>query len=368
MKRFLLVFCFFQAVTINAQSWLPQSSGTTAALFEVEFIGADTGYAAGESGTMLHTTDGGATWTIQYTGAWYIQAMQFFNGMKGYFAGNGGEFGVTQDGGISWTTFLTATTNDLRDMHFIDENLGYMAGHNGTIIKTTNGGTSWSTLSTGTSEHLYGIHFFNATDGIAAGNGGTIIRTTNGGSTWSPVSSGTTVNITFLSFYSATSGSAGLVNGSVLVTNDGGLNWSEEVTGSAEPSFEGSYTPNGKLYIAGGNYSSSDGIIQRSGDGGSTWSTDFTQNVHRFLSVQMATNHIGYAVGNNGIIYKTSNAQQGILTSEEIPALKVYPNPANNGCFTVSSATAGNQEVTIRIFDTTGKCVFSIKYTARRVK
>src|SRR5258708_26081639 len=51
--------------TDGGQSWTLQSSGTTRDLRGVSFVDADTGTAVGFSGTILRTTDGGQTWTLQ---------------------------------------------------------------------------------------------------------------------------------------------------------------------------------------------------------------------------------------------------------------------------------------------------------------
>lgn len=49
-------------------SWVLQTSGTTAALNAVDFISPLEGWAAGEAGTILHTSDGGFTWSAQSSG------------------------------------------------------------------------------------------------------------------------------------------------------------------------------------------------------------------------------------------------------------------------------------------------------------
>jgi photosystem II stability/assembly factor-like uncharacterized protein len=43
----------------GGQTWLPQTSGTDVALFEVFFIDAERGWIVGDRGTILKTTTGG---------------------------------------------------------------------------------------------------------------------------------------------------------------------------------------------------------------------------------------------------------------------------------------------------------------------
>ena len=120
MKKtsFSLVVIFFQLILLSQtkaqQNWswqnqLPQ--GNT--LYSVKFISATVGWAVGDLGTILKTTDGGTTWSSQKSG----------------------------------------TTNNLRGIFFTDANNGTAVGWDGTILRTTNGGTSWTKQTSGTTEN-----------------------------------------------------------------------------------------------------------------------------------------------------------------------------------------------------------------------
>nr|AYC80288.1 glycosyl hydrolase [uncultured bacterium] len=60
MPRFA-VFLF--AAAASAQSWVLQTSNSTASLRGVSAVDSKVVWASGTGGTYLHTTDGGATWT-----------------------------------------------------------------------------------------------------------------------------------------------------------------------------------------------------------------------------------------------------------------------------------------------------------------
>src|SRR5215469_5663383 len=51
--------------TDGGASWAAQTSGTTNVLLGLSFVDVNTGWAVGEAGTILQTTDGGASWTPQ---------------------------------------------------------------------------------------------------------------------------------------------------------------------------------------------------------------------------------------------------------------------------------------------------------------
>ena len=115
------------------QNPLPQENN----LLYVFFFDANTGVAVGEDGTILRTTDSGATWAKQTSG----------------------------------------TTVDLFAVRFTDANAGTAVGESGTIFQTENGGTTWGKRWSGTRNWLYGVSFTSAYTGTAVGAGGTILRT-----------------------------------------------------------------------------------------------------------------------------------------------------------------------------------------------
>ena len=84
-------------------------------LFGVSFVDANTGTAVGGLGTILHTTDGGSSWTSQASG----------------------------------------TGSSLHGVCFTDVNTGTAVGYDGLILRTTNGGMSWMRQSSGTTIELY---------------------------------------------------------------------------------------------------------------------------------------------------------------------------------------------------------------------
>ena len=74
---------------------------TTYALEGVSFADANTGTAVGSHGTILRTTDGGASWVSQRSGTTYV----------------------------------------LKGVSFTDVDTGTAVGINGTILRTTDGGS-----------------------------------------------------------------------------------------------------------------------------------------------------------------------------------------------------------------------------------
>src|SRR5437660_8132005 len=52
----------------GGSTWSPQTSGSNSSLLGVAFPDATNGWAVGSPGTILHTSDGGSTWSPQTSG------------------------------------------------------------------------------------------------------------------------------------------------------------------------------------------------------------------------------------------------------------------------------------------------------------
>jgi len=160
-KSFFLLFVVF-FININhspAQNWrwqnpLPQGS----ALRSIVFPDANTGYAVGNDGAIIKTTDGGASWIPLSTGTYtYYYSVFFTSVTRGFAVGSGGTIISTIDGGEHWSTCVSGTTIVLFSVFFTNLNTGYAVGASGTVLKTTNGGNDWIMQTSGTSNALFSV-------------------------------------------------------------------------------------------------------------------------------------------------------------------------------------------------------------------
>jgi len=121
-------------------------------------VGGQDDVAASSHGIILHTTDGGATWTNQHTtsfdNAWCWK-LSFPSATVGYVSvqTNGAQppqFLKTTDGGATWTEkpFLAGAYFE-QGIGFVDENTGWIGG-SGDTYQTTDGGETWAMVEIGT--------------------------------------------------------------------------------------------------------------------------------------------------------------------------------------------------------------------------
>ena len=203
---------------VPAASCASSSAGavgdTAPALQAIQFVDQGHGWAAG-AGRIMATSDGGRTWTRQYSGTAAVAQLDFTDAAHGWAAGQGTLLRTT-DGGATWTALpvpaLSGHCLALGSVHFVSPDLGY-------AIAASTGAASAGTASAGAA----------STGAASAGAGapgadGRLLRTTDGGVTWAPVP-GAPASPQAVCFSSPRDGYVG-GPGRIWRTTDGGATWS----------------------------------------------------------------------------------------------------------------------------------------------
>lgn len=122
---------------------------TTYDFFGVDFVNEQTGWVVGGydrnmRAVVLHTTNGGATWTEQSLppSAKYLRAVDFVDAENGWACGRHGTIIRTSDGGATWVAQYCPADTTLFDIQFVDATRGLCAG-NSLVLYTTDGGEHW---------------------------------------------------------------------------------------------------------------------------------------------------------------------------------------------------------------------------------
>ena len=136
------------ATTNAGSAWtrhaLPAIRGSFKFYWDLDFPAARTGWAVGDSGRIVKTTDGGQTWTKQRSGVTTaLAAVDFVDAKVGYVVGKSGRILRTGDGGAHWVKQQSGTAKDLTAVSFVDRTHGWVVGANGALLRTANGGQSW---------------------------------------------------------------------------------------------------------------------------------------------------------------------------------------------------------------------------------
>lgn len=362
IRIFLLIL--FLTTNPPAQSqtgWYQQNSGTGSDLKSVFFADENTGYAAGTSGTIIKTSNGGNNWSGQQTGTNEDLYSIYFIGETGFAVGGNSSSLIlkTTNGGINWVSESIAGASILRSVFMVTPELIYASGRWGTLLKTTNGGINWSLTATHTM-HFYSIFFVNDSIGYTGGPnsmhaGGGTLKTTNGGTNWSFVSfAGQGNSINFIN------NEAGFVLSTLSIrkTTNGGVNWTW-IDPPSGYSYESVFFSNLNTGYVTGN-SSNSGRIFKTTNAGNNWLQQSIPSIGSLYSIAFVNPNTGYAVGNSGTILKTTNGgiSSVISISNEVPdkltLYQNYPNPFNPSTM-IKFDIVKKSDVRLSIFDIAGK-------------
>ncbi|MCE1190433.1 MAG: YCF48-related protein [Ignavibacteria bacterium] len=163
--------------------------GTTITYYQLFFPSNTVGFAVGSSGTIMKTTDAGATWnsvssgvTTAFYDIWTSSDAQLI-----VIATTSGNVRRSTDGGATWASVATGTSVTLNKVHFIDNLTGFVVG-TGQCRVTTDGGATWAAATTGlsTSSTYWDIDNIGSKVYLT-GSSTAIYRSTNNGTSWDTV-------------------------------------------------------------------------------------------------------------------------------------------------------------------------------------
>lgn len=326
----------FPAEDLDAQSltWELLKTETTASLRGLSVVDDRVVWASGTRGTVIHSTDGGATWRVDsIPGAATVdlRAVHGRSDLVAHVAATAGRIWRTTDGGRSWSLRYQAadTTMFLDALAFVDDRVGLALGDpidgRFVLLVTRDGGDTW-TEAPGSSRPA-------AMDGEAAfaasgtslvfagsrygwiGTGGStarVFRTTDGGASWSASESAIppragSGGVFSLAFSGPLHGVAvggdyerpDSSGGTAALTSDGGMTWQPATRfprGYRSGAALQRRGPDELIAIAVGTTGS-----DMSRDGGRTWSP---LDDMAFNAVQFAPSGLAFAVGARGRVAK----------------------------------------------------------------
>jgi photosystem II stability/assembly factor-like uncharacterized protein len=176
--------------------WVAVESGSYQDLNAVDFVDRDHGWAVGEFGTVLKTTDGGDHWESLNTGTQKrLVFVDFVDENVGYVAMERDSILKTTNGGDSWQRTEVYNYGTFRDMEFVDKNNGFLVGSDyvdGFVAMTSDGGITWgrrifldwkiTLLDMVTAKIGYVV-----SDRIGSNGARKLWKTVNGGSVWQEI-------------------------------------------------------------------------------------------------------------------------------------------------------------------------------------
>lgn len=381
-KLFSVLLIMFSSQLLQAQ-WVQITSGTFENLNAVQFPDANTGYAVGNAGVVLKTTNGGQNWTTLSTGSFGTNYSVFFTSATTGFVGTnttynsaGGKFLKTTNGGTTWDSITFSNNsscgnNAINSIYFVSATTGYAAlvclpiqYGDGRLLKTTNGGINWVGFSGNYNNAFSSIYFSNPVTGwfvyqnpnTSNGFHYNISKTSDGGTTWNWCFSEQVRSITSLDFITTTIGYATADSGKIYKTINGGANFTNITTNTNKKLNSIKATDLNKILSVGNN-----GTIISSVDGGINWSNQTSGTINNLNKIIFINATTGFIVGDVGTILKTTTGGVGITRLESsVPnnysLSQNYPNPFNPST-KIRFDLPKSSLTKLTIYDITGKVI-----------
>ncbi len=340
----------------------------------IDFVNENIGWAATSSisiaGCILHTTDGGDSWSIQYITNHHYHGIDAKDENNVVVVGvaimspSTEKVYVTSDGGENWTVNTPPIWNYTEGPVYVGEDI-WIASNGTSILKSSDYGASWewserapywrtmswansttARVGSGTSAGTdsYGIistdsgeswaHEESAPGGtrysfldentgwmLWEGAPGSIWRTTNGGTDWLQSTFGVSAWIGSISFTSPDSGWACGSSGTVRVTTDGGATWTPQNINTSNYVAD-IYFVDSKEGWAVGGYGGGNAFIRHTSDGGLSWEVQTPPVSNHLQHIFFLDNMNGWIGGLGGVVHRTNN---GGTTWQQVDGIPYTP-------------------------------------------
>ena len=389
MRKILIILTF---ITLSSNSyaiygWIEYQTPLNERVRGIAFVNSLTGWALGDSGRIIKSTNGGVSWILQNMGTNYrMSSLSFINENTGWIAGGSRNlfalnnyylYGTT-NGGSTWDSIYYGIIDQsyINRVYLQSPNLGFMLGDGGNgsgtqgfFYKSTDFGNSWITQLWPT--HTYpDIKFKDNNTGWVlthyiddiGHDTTTIMKTTNAGLSWFKIYSRRSLNLSKITYIgnddliiTGESFMQGNQGRFFLRSTNGGASWDSTLLTSGF---------NVIPYFVSFNigwWSDQDGIYKTT-DGGISFINQFTSPAYSIFFIDSLN---GWAAGENGVIYRTvTGGVTGIAPiNNSIPGkmslYQNYPNPFNPSTL-IKFDIAWNSHTNITIFDNTGRLIESL--------
>ena len=384
IKTFCCILTFYALLSpafssiAQTQPWKKLQSPVNATLRYLTFVDSLTGWAAGEAGTIIRTTNGGDSWEIQNsTVQTFIMDIFFIDENSGWaltlkdvFPFNSVILKTTNRGDDWHTKNFPDSSALIRTIFFFDSLNGFAGGSN--ISYTSDGGNIWIKSDVDSNFFsnypIYKFNFYNRQFGYACGGridlAGVVWRTTNAGLNWAAqgISADEVFDIFILDSLNAITLSGdpeGLYPIANIKTTNTGVTWNFENL----PFFGLSFTIDFRTYNEG--WSASGYKFLLTTNRGETWNEFETPDSAVIYDLQFTDARTGYAVGENGVILKLDPTLVEVENYSDFPdgfiLYQNYPNPFNPNTKIIfalpgveTSHASSLQIVTLKVYDVLG--------------
>lgn len=290
------------------------TSDTSCAHWDTLWIGADVplysmcfadtmnGWAVGEQGTIMKTTNGGLNWNRIYRDSSitlkYVTAV---DSLRIYALADQNKILNSTDGGKTWNGKSVNTSFFFPKAVFLDKDIGFLTANSGLPLKTVDGGITWNEQGKNIEGSIRKVNFVSVTTGWVLASG-RVFKSLDGGITWQVQDSIKLSNIISLEMIDSLNGWA-MGNKTAYRTSDGGITWNIGFSDSSISSYRGINFYDRRLgVISEARQNNNDALNYVTIDSGRTWTAyKMPESVSSYSKVQFSDYQHGWLIEQGGV-------------------------------------------------------------------
>ncbi|MCB1024828.1 MAG: hypothetical protein KDB79_10585 [Acidobacteria bacterium] len=310
VKLFIFAILLTGIQAVHAE-WRKRQVNSLAWLHSVYFVDQDTGWIGGSKGTLLHTVDGGKTWTKKFEVTNdNIRQVVFTDKKNGWLLCERDIFSLgaagasyllkTENGGETWsrTDFKAAKRQRVTKLFFSKNGFGLAIGETGALFGLEDDNRSWKRLTLPSSYLMSGGVFLDNMRGTIVGGGGTILFTDDAGITWNKgfISGNSASKFNSVFFNDEKVGWAVGSGGIIAQTVNSGRLWRQQKSGTTEKLNDIYFLNSAEGWAIGDR-----GVMLHTTTAGNIWRNVDPGSDHRLESIFFSGDH-GWVVGFGGVV------------------------------------------------------------------
>lgn len=314
------------------QKWFKQPNNLWHKLYDVKFIDYQSGYATGDHGMFIRTTDGGANWSEKQIGL-NLPFYKFANPAPGTFHAVS-EYGAiysSSDNGDSWVKQNISAKQNIRSITMNKQQNGWVVGDKGLVASTLDSAKNWVVHYVDTMKNFFDAAMFADGKAVVVGSGGSVYFSTDNINIWELRNQNLTKDLYAVKILNDSQIFVVGDSGTVATSTDRGAWWTD-ISIPTTVKLLNLFVLNSNLLFVVGEA----GKIYYTNNGGLNWYSQYSADSHDLYAVSFVDSAYGIAVGNDGTVLKTT--EPGTLNGNTPPIAQIpdnfrlyqnYPNPFN---------------------------------------